>query len=194
MLEFDFQSIIALKSDRVIIRPLEAADIANLQEIAFQDETLLDYSPSSIHTQAALENYILTALSAKTNGQRYPFIIFDKETNQYAGSTSFGNISNRDRRLEIGWTWIGRQYQGTGLNKACKFLLLHYAFETLQFERVEFKIDSRNTRSRKAVEKIGGKIGGRIEKSYLNVGWFPQKYSILWHSKRRMERTKSNHI
>lgn len=162
-----FDANIILENDWLKIRPLEAVDISYLQPIAFEDETLLNYSPSSIHTVAHLENYILTALAAKTEKRRFPFIIYDKKSEQYVGSTSYGNISNRDGRLEIGWTWIGRSFQGTGLNKACKFLLLQYAFDTLDFERVEFKIDSRNIRSRKAVEKIGGKLEGELRSHTL---------------------------
>lgn len=162
MPDFDFNTAIELNNTRAQLSPLEAADIPYLESIAFQDPTLLDYSPSEIHTQAALEEYVLTALDKKKKEQRYPFIIYDKQAKQIAGSTSFGNVSSRDKRLEIGWTWIGRDYQGTGLNKACKFLLLQYAFDILGFERVEFKIDSRNQRSRKAVEKIGGILEGEL--------------------------------
>lgn len=162
MAEFDFNTAIELNNSRAQLKPLEAADIPYLEPIAFQDPTLLDYSPSEIHTQATLEEYVLTALDKKKKQLRYPFIIYDKQSERIAGSTSYGNISNRDKRVEIGWTWIGRAFQGTGLNTACKFLLLQYAFDILDFERVEFKIDGRNQRSRRAVEKIGGKFEGEL--------------------------------
>lgn len=67
----------------------------------------------------------------------------------------FGNISFQNKRLEIGWTWIGEKFQGTGINAICKELLLDYCFNTLNLRRVEFKIDIKNLKSQKAIEKIG---------------------------------------
>jgi RimJ/RimL family protein N-acetyltransferase len=82
------------------------------------------------------------------------------------------NIDWDNKVLEIGATWIGREFQGTGLNANMKFLMLQYAFETLNFEKVEFRIDERNTRSRKAVEKLGAKLEGILRKNvYLNDGF-----------------------
>ena len=63
-----------------------------------------------------------------------------------------------DKVLHIGWTWIGKEFQGTGLNFQMKYLMLKYAFETLDFDKVEFRIDERNIQSRKAVEKIGATL------------------------------------
>ena len=60
-----------------------------------------------------------------------------------------------NKRLEIGWTWIGIQFQGTGLNKECKKLLLDFAFDKLGVRRVQFKVDITNTKSQRAVEKLG---------------------------------------
>ena len=98
---------------------------------------------------------------------RYAFTVYDKIKKQFAGSSSFANVSNFDKRLEIGWTWYGREFQKTGLNRNCKYLMLHYAFEILNFERVEFRIDERNLPSRTAVEKIGGKHEGTLRSNML---------------------------
>ena len=164
---FDFNKNITLENDRVILRPLGAEDWKLLLPIAIADKTLLQYSPSQIYKEDLLKQYIATALGAKNDENRFPFLIFDKQKNEYAGSTSFGNISNKNLRTEIGWTWIGRQFQGTGLNKACKFLMLSYAFETLEFERVELKTDARNQQSRRAIEKIGGQLEGTLRSHTL---------------------------
>lgn len=67
----------------------------------------------------------------------------------------FGNISFQHKRLEIGWTWIGKKFQETGINASCKRLLLDYCFDSLDLRRVEFKIDIKNLKSQKAIEKIG---------------------------------------
>ncbi len=164
---FDFNKNITLENDRIILRPLIAEDWKLLLPIAIADKTLLLYSPSQIHNEAFLKEYIATALAAKSDKLRFAFLLFDKQKNKYAGCTSFGNISNKNLRIEIGWTWIGKQFQGTGLNRACKFLLLSYAFETLEFERVELKTDARNQQSRRAIEKIGGQFEGTLRSHTL---------------------------
>lgn len=128
----------------------------DLLPIALKYPDLLQFSPSPFGTKPALEEYIAVALKERDTGRRYPFVILDKVSGKIAGSSSFGNISLKDKRLDIGWTWLAREVQGTGLNRHCKFLMLSYAFETLEMEKVEFRIDSRNSRSRRAVEKIGG--------------------------------------
>ena len=109
-------------------------------------------------------------------------IIFDKVKNVYAGCTSFANISNKDKRAEIGWTWIGKDFQKTGLNRHCKFLLLRYMFEHLGFERVEFRTDERNIQSRTAMEKMGAKYEGALRSHTLMNDGFRRTtvyYSIL---------------
>ena len=164
---FDFNKNITLENNRVILRPLVAEDWKLLLPIAIADKALLQYSPSLIYNEGLLKQYIASALVAKSDKTRFAFLIFDKQKNEYAGCTSFGNISNKNLRTEIGWTWIGRQFQGTGLNKACKFLLLSYAFETLEFERVELKTDARNQQSRRAIEKIGAQFEGTLRSHTL---------------------------
>ena len=82
----------------------------------------------------------------------------------------------------IGWTWIGKQFQGTGLNKHMKFLMLQYAFETLKFDKVEFRVDERNIASCKTVEKIGTILEGLLRKDTLMLDGFKRStrcYGIL---------------
>ncbi|MGI9545313.1 MAG: GNAT family N-acetyltransferase [Cyclobacteriaceae bacterium] len=182
MTGFDFTQSIDFENDRVRLAPLEVSNIGDLQAIALEEISLLQYSPSEIHLEEKLRQYVETAIESREKKIRYPYIIFDKLQDQYAGSTSFGNVSNKDLRLEIGWTWIGKNFQGSGLNQACKSLMLEYAFDTLSFERVEFKIDSRNLQSRKAVEKIGGIYEGELRSHTVMSDGFRRNtvyYSIL---------------
>ncbi|MEN7549411.1 GNAT family protein [Rapidithrix thailandica] len=182
MKTFDFKNDVVLENARVQLRPLRMSDHEVLLPIAIEHRDLLQFSPSQINSPKKLTYYLEQALNAKKAGVRYPFIIFDKQQQQYAGSTSFGHISNYDQRLEIGWTWIGKGFQGSGLNKECKFLLLRYAFEQLEFQRVEFKTDSRNLQSRKAIEKIGGKYEGELRSHTLMSDGYRRNtvyYSIL---------------
>jgi len=161
-MKLDCSATIILENERALLRPLSMADFPALLPIAMEDPLLVQYSSYRIHTDAFLKNFMLHALKERDAGTRYAFTVFDKEKKVYAGSTSLGNISNRDQRLEIGWTWLGKSFQGTGLNTRCKALLLNYAFDTLHFQRVEFKTDERNAVSRKAIEKLGAIYEGTL--------------------------------
>ena len=153
---------IILENNRVRLTPLEKNDFIHLQDIAISETGLLKYSPSDIRSIGALQDYIATA-----RDQRKAYLVFDKKNNAYAGCTSYGNYSDKDSRVEIGWTWIGSVFQGSGLNKNMKLLMLMHAFEGMRLERVEFRIDERNTRSRKAVERIGAKYEGCLRNHTL---------------------------
>lgn len=179
---FDFNERISLENERVRLDPLQMEHLEVLWPIAQKHPDLLTYSPSPFGTRDLYEDYFTFAFQAKADHFRYPFIIFDKEQKTYAGSTSYGNISNKDKRLEIGWTWLGKEFQGTGLNKYCKSLLLEYAFEKLFFSRVELKTDSRNSQSRRAMEKIGAVFEGELRSHTLMNDGFRRNtvyYSIL---------------
>ncbi|MEQ8239261.1 MAG: GNAT family protein [Cyclobacteriaceae bacterium] len=170
-------NIVALENERVRLTPLASDDLEKLLPIAVAYPDLLQYSPSAFGNRQALSDYIATSLAS-----RKPFLIFDKKTSAYAGSSSYTNVSEYDKRLEIGWTWLSPDFHGTGLNKAVKFLMLSYAFETLKYERVEFKIDSRNTKSRVAVEKIGAVFEGELRSHTLMLDGHRRNtcfYSIL---------------
>jgi len=161
-MELDFKEEIRLENERVLLVPLEMKHLELLMPISDQDPDLLLFSPSRFGSREFLREYFEVALNKRKAGERYPFVIYDKESSSYAGSTSFGNVSAEHRRLEIGWTWIGRRYQRTGLNRQCKYLLLQYAFEQLGYARVELKTDSRNVQSRNAMLGIGAKFEGEL--------------------------------
>jgi len=181
-IKFLFSEEILLENEFVRLEPLKMSHLDFLVPIAEQTPDLLKFSPSPFGDRAALQDYIQIALDEKSNLNRHPFVIFDKQKDKYAGSTSFADISAKNQRLEIGWTWIGKDFQGTGLNKNCKFLMLRYAFEILAFERVEFKADSRNLQSRRAIEKIGATYEGELRShTLMNDGYRRHTvyYSIL---------------
>ena len=170
-----------LENDRVKLSPLSLNNYKQLEPIAFEKD-LIYYSPSDISTPQALLDYMQTALEEHKQSKSLPFIIYDKRQNAYAGCTRFGLIDKKNQVLHIGWTWIGHFFQGTGLNQNVKFLMLQYAFETLEFERVEFRIDERNLKSRKAVEKLGATLEGILRKDKLMQDGFRRStccYGIL---------------
>ena len=181
-MDLDFTKDIQLENERVLLRPFMESDWVNLLEVATEDESLVQFSPYLIHTEEYIKEFINTAIKNRANKTHYSFIIFDKKTQTYAGSTSFWNLSNKDKRLEIGATWIGKEFQKTGLNRQCKFLLMSYAFDILEFERVELKTDERNTQSRNAIQKIGGQFEGIMRSHTLMNDGFRRStviYSIL---------------
>ncbi len=181
-MNFSFDEEIILENNFALLRPINKADIDNLLAIAIKDKDLLQFSPVPIYTKSLLKEYIDKAVDNTLNKSRYTFIVFDKIQNAYAGSTAFLNISNPDDRLEIGATWYGKEFQRTGLNRNCKYLLLQYAFDNLEAERVEFKTDERNSASRKAIEKIGGQFEGILRRHTLMYDGFRRNtvyYSIL---------------
>jgi N-acetyltransferase len=162
----NFTADLHLETDRVLLRPLREEDITQLQTIAFDADTW-KYMITSITTPESLSTWATNCLAARQNQQRYTFVIIDKATGNLAGSTSFGNISGPDKRLEVGWTWLGKTYRGTGLNRHCKFMLLSYVFEVLNYERVELKTDVQNLRSRQAMQKIGATEEGILRSHTL---------------------------
>ena len=152
-----------LENSRVKLSLLDLSNYKHLETIA-QQKDLIYYSPSDISTPKKLRDYVQLAVDGYYHKIVIPFLVFDKITQTYAGSTRFGLINWKNKLLHIGWTWIGHEFQGTGLNVNMKFLMLQYAFETLEFEKVEFRVDDRNNKSRRAVEKLGATLEGILRK------------------------------
>ncbi len=174
---------------RVKLSPLKPEDSDNLFPIA-QQEKLVQYSPSDIATLPALKNYIDIALEQQLQKTSIPYVIFDKNVQSYAGCTRYMNIDWKNKVLHIGSTWIGKEFQGTGLNSHVKFLMLQHAFEVIDFEKVEFRIDERNERSRKAVEKLGAKLEGILRENVYLLDGFKRNtccYGILHHEWKRIK-------
>lgn len=177
-----------LENEFVRLSPIAMHNYHELIPIAAQKK-LVQFSPSDIETPQSLKNYVRIALDQKSNGTSIPFIIYDKKKQQYAGSTRYMNIHVKYKTLEIGSTWIGRAFQGTGLNGHMKFLMLDYAFEEMGFEKVEFRIDERNIASRKAVEKLGCTLEGILRKNVYLLDGFKRNtccYGLLkeeWKAK-----------
>jgi len=158
-----FDEDLTLENERAKLIPLKKEDDTVLEKIAFVPQ-LWEWGMSKLQEPEDLKTYIDIALKEREDKASYPFLIFDKQLNCVAGSTRFGSISVANKRVEIGWTWIHPRHQGSGLNKACKFLLLRFAFETLKVNRVELKTDVLNQQSRKAIAKIGATEEGIFRK------------------------------
>jgi len=131
-----------------------------LLPFAINEPDTWKFSLVSLKGIDGMKQYVDTALKAREEGREYPFIVYDKNSGNYAGSTRFYDIQPKYGTLQLGYTWYGEHFRGTGLNKHCKFLLLQFAFEELGMERVEFRADARNERSIAAMKSIGCKVEG----------------------------------
>ncbi|CAA9197696.1 hypothetical protein FLA105534_01767 [Flavobacterium bizetiae] len=157
---FSFSDNIILEDDLVILRSLQQSDVDNLLEISINEPETWKYSLIGADGKENLIKYIDLAIKARENQKEFPFIVFDKKTQKYAGSTRFYDMNLEFKTLQLGYTWYGSAFRGTRLNKHCKFLLLQFAFETLGIERVEFRADNNNERSIAAMKSIGCKVEG----------------------------------
>ena len=159
-LNYTFSEQTILEDNVVLLRPLQHSDLENLLEISENEPETWEYSLVRANGKANLINYIQIAIEAKAKGTEFPFRVLDKKSGKYAGSTRFYDINFNFKTLQLGYTWYGKAFRGTGLNKHCKFLLLQFAFETLGMERVEFRADNNNVRSIAAMKSIGCTVEG----------------------------------
>lgn len=145
---------IALENETVLLRPLAKVDVQGILEA-------VNFPEIWLHMSTAMENiedvngFVDNALAIKEKKTEFPFVIVDKESGQIIGSTRFMDIDDKHKRLEIGTTWLIPAYWRTAINTNCKYLLLQYCFEILNFQRVQIKTDHENYRSQKAIERIG---------------------------------------
>lgn len=170
-----------LKGNIVELVPLEEKHFDELY-LAASDAELWKFIPSDCSVKEKFISTYRTALAEREKGNHYPFVIVHKPTNKLIGSTRLFDMSEADRKLEIGWTWIVKEFWGTKVNFECKLLLLTFCFEVLKVIRVQLKTDQNNLRSRKAIEKIGGKFEGILRKDRIKDNGVPRSsayYSII---------------
>lgn len=164
-MNFDFKEEYILENETVLLRPLHPNDYDYLIHFAITEPEIWKYSMVPASGKEGMIKYIEAALDARNNMKEYPFIVWDKRTNSYAGSTRFYDIQLPQKTTQLGYTWYGKQFQGTGLNRHCKFLMLSFAFDKLGIERVEFRADNENERSKSAMKSIGCKPEGILRSS-----------------------------
>jgi len=169
-----FPDSLVLETHRVQLRLMQLRDYESLQSLT-QSVELWKYFTKNLADPNELMQWIQDALQEREQLKRVPFVVIDKDEQKICGSTSFGNISFYDQRIEIGWTWLGEEFRGTGVNRQAKFSLFSYAFEVLKMERVEIKTDNLNERSKAALRKVGA-----FEEGVL-------RSHMLMHDKRRRD-------
>ncbi|MEP7164163.1 MAG: GNAT family protein [Ferruginibacter sp.] len=152
-----------LENERARLEPLTEQHFNELLSIALERE-IWEFTSADIKNEADFRRYFDIALKERKAGRSYPFAIYDKQAGRYAGCTRYANISMADKRLEIGWTWYKPSLQRTGINKACKSLLLDFGFDKLDLNRIELKTSHLNLKSQGAMLKIGAVKEGVLRK------------------------------
>jgi RimJ/RimL family protein N-acetyltransferase len=145
---------VTLTGTRVQLLPLQPEHASGLWQAA-QDPQIWPYLPTRPQSQQDIEIWIGTALEAQQRGVELPFTVVDVRDNSIVGSTRLLDYFDIYRQAEIGWTWLNPSAWRTRINTECKYLLLRYAFESLNLVRVTLKTDARNERSQRAIERLG---------------------------------------
>jgi RimJ/RimL family protein N-acetyltransferase len=150
-----------LENEHVLLRPVREQDRAALHAIAM-DPQIWRYFILRIESDADFNAFFDLGLRDQASGGRVVYGIIDKQSGRMTGSMSFCNMSEPDARLEIGWSWLGRDFQGKGINRWAKFLMLGHAFDRMGAERVEFKTDRLNVQARHGLCNIGAREEGTL--------------------------------
>jgi RimJ/RimL family protein N-acetyltransferase len=150
---------IVLDGRMVRLEPLRRQHLEGLAEVAF-DPALWRFTLARPVDRAGLEAWLQTALDNAEAGTEVPFATVDQASGRPIGSTRYLNIVPEHRRFEIGWTWLATTAQRTGANREAKLLQLTHGFEGLGANRIEFKTDSLNEKSRAALLGIGAQFEG----------------------------------
>lgn len=147
---------VTLTGRHVRLEPMTEAHIPALTEIGAGQNFWHFMLYGDMRTEDDMRNWVRDILSRAAKGTDLPFVAVHLASGRLAGATRYLNIMPKDRGLEIGGTWYGLDFQRTAVNTECKYLLMKHAFETLGAIRVQLKTDSRNERSQRAIERIGG--------------------------------------
>lgn len=185
-----------MEGKTVNLLPLEEMHFDELF-LAASDKELWKLIPTDCSERKTFDLMYAQSLLDRDKGLEYPFIISHKSTNKIIGSTRLFDIHPSDKKLEIGWTWIVKNYWGTDVNLECKLLLLKFCFETLHANRVQLKTKDTNFRSRKAIEKIGGIFEGILRKDRIQSDGTTRNtayYSILDEEWALVKQNLSNQI
>lgn len=187
-----FNYILIGRTALIKLRPISYNDIICFRKFVAEDE-IWKYFAHKISCSQDMDDYVTEALSQRKNELRYHFAIECQETREVIGSTAFGNYSQKDSRIEIGWSWLESKSQGQNINRDVKFLSMDLAFNHLNVKRIEFKTDHLNLRAKKALVKIGASEEGILRKHTLMPDGRHRDtvyYSILkheWETKIKLE-------
>lgn len=174
----DWKAPVTLTGKHVRLEPMSEEHVPGLAAVGLDDSIWEHMLYGKVRSEDDISNWVRDIISRPD----LPFTVVHLASGRVAGATRYLNMVPEFRGLEIGGTWYGLEFQRTAVNTECKYLLLQYAFETLDCIRVQFKTDSRNVRSQRAIERIGAKHEGVLRNHMiLPDGRFRHSvyYSIL---------------
>jgi RimJ/RimL family protein N-acetyltransferase len=152
----------------VSVLPLRREHARGLLDAA--DESLWTYSIARpLESLRDAETFVDEALVARSASREVPFVVVHNGAGRIVGTSRFMQLEPEYASLEIGMTWIGSHYHGTGVNPAMKLLLLTHALDVAGVVRVEFQVDHRNARSRAALAKIGATYEGTLRRYHAHA-------------------------
>ena len=154
---------VTLEGSTVRLEPLSLKHAAGLLAIGAEESIWQYLSTPAPTSMDKAHEWIEERLANQAAGDRFPVAVISLADGHFAGSTGYASISRQHRTLDIA-SWYGLNYQRTGINTECKYLLLKHAFEDLGALRVGLNVDMENVRSRRAVERIGGVQEGILRK------------------------------
>ena len=160
---------IVLEGQHVRLEPLSLDHVDALAEVAL-DPDLWRWTSERAASVEELRAYVERALAAQRDGTALPFATVARSIGRPVGSTRFANADLGNGRVEIGWTWLGRDWQRTAVNTEAKYLMMRHAFEALGVRRVEFKTDALNERSRDALAALPAQFEGVFRRHMLVRG------------------------
>ena len=152
-------SPVVLSGTHVRLEPLSLEHVDALCEVGL-DPSIWTWNPAPIRNRDEMQAYVESALRAREDGSMFPFATVEVPTGKVIGSTRYGAIALEHKRLEIGWTWITPKWQRTAVNTEAKLLMLRHAFGPLDCNRVEWKTDALNERSRNAILRLSAQFEG----------------------------------
>ncbi len=165
----DFSKEIILEDDRIRLEPLSEQHIPHFVYYAENQIDIWKYSLVPASGAANMKTYVEQAIQDRNLSKSYSFAVYDKLMKVYVGTSRFYNIEFDQKNLLIGYTWYAHEAQGTSVNKRCKFLMLSYAYDILQMERIEFRADSNNERSIQAIKSLGCLLEGTLRSNAFRL-------------------------
>lgn len=170
-----------LSDDKITLVPLTASHVQEMRQLS-GDSDIWTWYTEDLTNPNALESWMTKRLEESRRGEKMSYAVRLNETGEIIGSSSYGHIDWTEKGIEIGWTWLGKRFIGSGINKHMKYLMLSHAFDIMDIERLELRTDEQNARSRRAMEKIGAKHDGTLRNHRSTQGGRRRNtvvYSIL---------------
>ncbi len=152
---------IALSKDSIIIlEPLEKRHFDGILASVRHPSVWKYMGFADLSDERAVRTWFDGALEEPHRGTGAPFAVIDRNSGAILGSTSLYDIHLREKRCELGRSWLKPSARRTGVNTRTKLLLLTHAFEIMEMQRVQLKASVSNRASRAAIESLGARFEG----------------------------------